>query len=299
MRLADVLPVDHIVVPLEAETVRGAVLALVDRLVALGRVQDPHRFDQLVGDEHIRDVIHVGDRVLLPHQRSEAVGELTVALGIAPRPLRISAGGPEGREQIVVLVLAPPSAAQQYLQVVAALARVFRNDSVVERLVAAGSPQEVVEITELRDVVLQPRLSVRDVMTQRVYRVYPDTPVFEVLELMSRHDLKSVPVVGEKREVLGIVSERDLLRHLLPQLLHGASAPQAQAAGEPDRADPHHAPVREIMSRSVLCVSDEQTVADVASIMINKDVERVPVVSEGKLVGFLTRGDIIRKLYGQ
>ena len=56
--------------------------------------------------------------------------------------------------------------------------------------------------------------------------------------------------------------------------------------------------VRDVMTRQVLCVSPEQPLAEVASMMINKDVDRVPVVREGTLVGFLTRGDIVRKLIG-
>jgi CBS domain-containing protein len=56
--------------------------------------------------------------------------------------------------------------------------------------------------------------------------------------------------------------------------------------------------VRDVMTRQVLCVAPEQPVAEVAALMTNKDVERVPVVWEGRLVGFLTRGDIVRKLIG-
>ena len=52
------------------------------------------------------------------------------------------------------------------------------------------------------------------------------------------------------------------------------------------------------MTRQVLCVSPDQPLAEVASLMMNKDVERVPVVRDGRLVGFLTRGDIVRKLIG-
>jgi CBS domain-containing protein len=295
MRLADALTIEHIVVPLGVETVRGAVLALIDRLVEVGTLDDARRFDRLVGEDHIRDMIHVGDRVLLPHLRTDAVDRLVVAMGVSESPLRPSPGAPEGTEQVILLVLAPLRASQQYLQMVAALARVFRNDSVVDRIAAARSPEDIVGLPELQGLVLQPRLTVRDVMTQRVYRVYPDTPVHELLELISRHDLKAVPVVNDKREVLGMVSERDLLRHMLPQLVHSTSSDAATGEGMPGR----NTPIREIMSRTVLCVSEDQSVSDVASIMINKDVERVPVVSEGKLVGFLTRGDIIRKLYGQ
>jgi CBS domain-containing protein len=52
------------------------------------------------------------------------------------------------------------------------------------------------------------------------------------------------------------------------------------------------------MTRQVLCVSPDQPVAEVASLMLNKDVDHVPVVKEGRLVGLLTRGDIVRKLTG-
>ena len=53
------------------------------------------------------------------------------------------------------------------------------------------------------------------------------------------------------------------------------------------------------MTRQVLCVSPEQPLAEVSLIMANKDVERVPVVREGRIVGLLTRGDIVRKLIGR
>jgi len=268
----------------------------VQRLVDTGALAHPERLERLTNEDRVRDVVHVGDRVLLPHVRTDAVEKLVVALGVSPRPLRPAPGAQEGAERIVVLVLAPPAAANHYLQMVAALARALRNDAVVDRLAAATSPEEVLAVPELHELVVQPRLTVRDVMTQRVFRVYPDTPVGELLELMSRHELKAVPVVNEKREVLGIVTDRDLLRHLLPNTVRvgAGERPELRAEGLG-----FEVPIREIMSRSVMCISEDQGLAEVVSIMINKDVERIPVVAEGKLTGFLTRGDILRKLFGQ
>ena len=52
------------------------------------------------------------------------------------------------------------------------------------------------------------------------------------------------------------------------------------------------------MTRQVLCVAPDQPLAEVASLMLNKDVDRVPVVKEDRLVGFLTCGDIVRTLIG-
>jgi CBS domain-containing protein len=73
---------------------------------------------------------------------------------------------------------------------------------------------------------------------------------------------------------------------------------QRAKSGEHRRTgtDPQLLPVREAMSRSVLCLSDEQPLADVASLMNSKDVDRFPVVRDGVLVGFLTRADLIRRL---
>lgn len=287
MRLAEVLRPEHVVAPLPAETAHEAVVHLAKVLVDSGAVARPDRLERLFSEGRVRDLIHVGGRVLLPHLRTEAVGALVVAMGIAPRPLRASADDTDAAAQVVVLVLAPPSAADLYLQAVAALARVLRHDDVVDRLVEARSPAEALEIPEIRGITIEPRLRVKDVMTPRVYRCSPDAPVQEVLDMISEHKLRAVPVVGEDREVLGMVTDRDLLRHFLPGVQRAA-----------DGAALRQARVRDVMSRSVICVSEDQALAEVTSIMVSKDVERLPVTSEGKLTGFLTRGDILRKLFG-
>lgn len=297
VRLIDILRPEHVIAPLEVDSFRSGVRALVQRLVATGAILHPERLDKLTTEDRVRDVVHVGDRILLPHLRTDAVAELVVAIGVSPRPLRTVGSTTEPTEQIVVLVLAPPAAANHYLQMVAALARALRPQGVVDRMISARTAEEILEIPEIRDLTVQPRLTVRDIMTQRVHRVFPDTPVSELLELLARYQLKAVPVVGEKREVLGIVTDRDLLRFLLPQVVQaGTGEPQAL---QPQATALQDTPVREIMSRSVMCISEDQSLAELASIMVNKDVERLPVVSEGKLTGFLTRSDILRKLFGK
>lgn len=293
MRLLEVLRPEHIIVPLATDTLRGAVMALVQRLVETGTIARPDLLERLMSDERIRDVVHVGDRVLLPHSRTEAVEKLAVAIGVATKPLQLGPATDRGREQVVVLILAPPDSSNQYLQMVAALARTLRDDTVVDQITSARTPEEVLEIAQIRDLTVQPRLTVRDVMTQRVHRVFPDSRVGEVIELMGRYQLKAIPVVGDKREVLGVVSDRDLLRHLMPAI--------GRAGGEDRSGEGQEAlyatPVREIMSRSVMCISEEQGLSEVVSTMINKDVERLPVVHEGRLTGFITRSDILRKLF--
>jgi CBS domain-containing protein len=294
MRLSDVLDPRHVIVPLPAETLRGAVLTLVQRLVETGAVARPDRLERLMNDERIRDVVHVGDRVLLPHLRTDAVDHLVVAIGVSPQPLLTQTTQEHGRARVVILVLAPPESASRYLQVVGALASALRSDSTVNALTHARTPEDVLSLTELRDLKVQPTLTVRDVMSTQTFRVYPDTPVREILDLMRRHQLRAVPVVGEKREVLGVVSEGDILRHLLPMI---GRAGGGDGPAPPGGDSLYDTPVREIMSRSVMCISEDQALTEVVSTMINKNVERLPVVQEGRLTGFLTRADVMRKLF--
>lgn len=281
---------EHVVVPLEAPTVGAAIRTLAGRLAASGAVQDPETLAALWDEHRIRDVIHVGDQLLLPHLRTDAVAELVMALGVSPRPLPMGEGDRNPTARVVVMVLAPPPAADRYLQTVAALARALRREATVDALVTARSPEEVLALRRLWEVPVPDRATVRDVMTPQVYQASPETPVSEVLELVARNRLHAVPVTGSEQEVLGMVTDRDLLRYLHTRLRR-----EGEPGAEPISADTQ---VREIMSRSVLCISEDQSLAEVASIMINKDAERLPVVNEGRLTGFLTRGDLIRKFFG-
>lgn len=289
MHLAEILRPAHVVAPLNAATVYEAVARLAETLVREGAVRDPERLRAHFQAARVRDLIHVGDRVVMPHLRTEAVDHLVVALGVSPAPLPERPDHRDAAAQVVVLVLAPPAAADLYLQTVAALARALRHDHVVQRLLAARAPADVLEIAEMRQTVIEPRLRVRDVMTPRVYRTTPDAPVAEVMDLIARFKLRAVPVVGEAREVLGMVTDRDLLRHFLPGVQRPAEAGALVA---------QDTRVRDVMSRSVICVSEDQALAEVASMLVSKDIERLPVVHEGVLTGFLTRGDILRKVFG-
>ncbi|MEX0891465.1 MAG: CBS domain-containing protein [Gemmatimonadota bacterium] len=293
MELLDVLPREHVVVPLDGATLREAVADLARHLAAVGAVSDAGVVEQGLSGARARDIVVIADQVALPHYRTDAVDRLVVGLGVAPEPLVVEGAEEEGpRPRIVALILAPPDTATLYLQTISALARLFRRDPVVEQLSRARSIDDVLSLPEFAGLRIQPRLTVRDIMVHRGQSVAPDTPLREAIDLMVTRRLRALPVVGEKREVLGIISEWDLMKALRPRI------PRADAEGE-EAASAPELKVRDIMSRTVLCLSEDMGLEEVASMMINKDVEQFPVTSEGKLTGFLTRGDIIRKLFGR
>jgi CBS domain-containing protein len=291
IQLVDLLPVEHISAPLAATTLRDALAELVTRLDRSGALGDAAAVERGLNEPRVRDIIFAGPDVVLPHYRTGAVERLVVALGVAPDGLDAAEYGFERRPRVVALILAPHEAATLYLQTVSALARLLRSQATVDRMAQADSPEAVLQAADIDALRLQPRLTVRDIMSHSIYAVTPVTPVREALDLMVQRRLRALPVVGDKQEVLGIISEWDIMRGLLP---HVPRAGQDTGAA----AVPPSLRVKDIMTRSVLCVSEDLGLEEAANMMINKDVEQFPVTSEGKLTGFLTRGDIIRKLFG-
>jgi len=296
MRLADFLAADRVIVPLESETMTAAASALLERLAAAGAVSGLDRLRERVEEERGEDIVAMGDRAFLLHYRTDAVPDLAVAIGTSPEPICRELGdGDRQCARILLLVVAPPRLATRYLQVVGAFARFLSSADRVDALLAARSAEQLVALPELAAYEIPEELTVGDLMTRRPKVASPDMPVRDAAREMVRAGIGGLPVVDGAGQVIGMLSERELVRHFLNVFLQGSSHGGKELQVPPSARG---RTVRDVMTRQVLGVSPDQPVAEVASLMTNKDVDRVPVVREGRLVGLLTRGDIVRKLVG-
>ncbi|HXB27139.1 MAG TPA: CBS domain-containing protein [Gemmatimonadaceae bacterium] len=294
MTLADLLRADRVVVRLQATTVEDAARELVAQLEKSGAVTDAEKLRQRIDEELPEDIVAMGDRAFLLHYRTDATSQLIVALGTAENAIcRELSDGDRQCARVLLLVVAPPRLAARYLQVVGAFARFLSSAERVDAVLAQETPQALVQLEELREYELPAQLTVREMMTERPHTTRPDTPVKEAAREMVRWRVSALPVVEVDGRLVGMLSSRDLVRDLLGSYLQGGQAGADRPTPKPPRRT-----VRDVMTRQVLCVSPDEPLAEVASLMTNKDVERVPVVRDGLLVGFLTRGDIVRKLIG-
>jgi len=130
-------------------------------------------------------------------------------------------------------------------------------------------------------------LRVDDALEPVIYRVRPETTLGEILNTMVGNRVGAVPVVGERSEVLGIITSGDVLDQLL------RDSPTDDGPPAVDRLT-----ARDIMTRTVLCVAEGQALKDAARMMVNKKIEQLPVVREGELVGIVTRSKVLRALHG-
>ena len=295
MNLSELILPERIVVPLEQLSLADAAWILVERLTATGAVADPEKLRARVDEERGEDIVVLGDRAFLTHYRTDAVDELSVAIGVAPEPIAREAGDAERQQaRIILLILAPPRQAALYLQTLGAFARLLSNQATVDRILSATTPEGLARLSDWRDAELAPQITVREIMAERPRTTRANTPLRDAAREMARARIGALPVVDAEGNLVGMLGERELMRDMLSNsaIFGGASARPTSAAEQGKRT------VRDVMTRQVLCVSPDQPLAEVASLMANKDVERVPVVREGRLVGFLSRADIVRKLLG-
>jgi CBS domain-containing protein len=298
MKLRDLLRTEHVIVPLHSQTVKEATEQLAQRLMDSGAVAESNRLHALIQDSWPEDLTSVGDHAFLPHFRTEAVRKLLVSIGIAPAPIT-SEKAPHRTARVVIFIVAPPRDSPTYLQVIGALARVLADADTLQALLDARTPEDVLAVPALHATELPSHLLVRDVMTPQVFTVAPETSLGDVARLMVERVVRAVPVVDDAGTLLGMVTHKELLRYLIPDYLQRTKSGEFRAVTKSQQrgsADPQQIPVREAMARSVLCLAEDQTLSDVANLMSNKDVDRFPVVREGKVVGFLTRADLIRRL---
>lgn len=301
MKLGELLDRRSIKVPLAAASVREATAQLAETLVAAGAIGDATRLRELLEDEWPEDIVSVSGRAFLPHFRTEAARRVALAIGVTPQPISRT-GEPLQQARVVVLIVAPVSEASAYLRAMAGVAQALAADDTLEALHRAGSPDELLRIVRFAEAPVPADVAVRDVMTPAVTTVTPDMPLREAARVLLSRGVSSAPVVGPGGEVLGMLNDRHLMRFLLPETVSALSTGQVRAIkrrkSKESPTDPAAVPVRDVMDRSVLCLEEDQTIADVAALMLSKEVERFPVTRDGTLVGYLTRADIVRKLLG-
>ncbi|TVR63856.1 MAG: CBS domain-containing protein [Gemmatimonadales bacterium] len=278
MKLGDLLFAERIRIPLRARTLRDAVLET-------GTLFGPTEGSPFGGSAYLQlgaspsGLTRMGSATDPGRTR-----EPSIALGVAPRPLEVE-GLSEGETgpRIILLVLLPVGVERD---VRFRMEAAFSHSETEAAILRSGSSEQLLGLRRLTEIELKAALRVEDVMEPVSYRIYADTPLDEVLDLIVRRRLSTVPVVGEGLQVRGIITADEILRYAL------------RSAGSRPKPGENPPLASDVMSRSVMCVSDDELLDDAAQLMANRHVDQLPVVRDGEFVGFLKREDVLSALFG-
>lgn len=142
---------------------------------------------------------------------------------------------------------------------------------------------------------------VADIMTTTVIKVQPETRVSEVARLMSQHHLSGLPVVNEADEVIGVVTELDMMlrntHFKLPDFIFifDMMFPLELPGHYRERLEKAlGTTARELMSEPAVTITPDATIDELVELLVKRRINPVPVVEDERLVGIVSRADIIR-----
>lgn len=144
-------------------------------------------------------------------------------------------------------------------------------------------------------------MKVRDIMTQPVITITEETPLEEAARLMLEHGIGGVPVVDKTGALAGIVTESDFTAKeksipfslfRWPQLFGSWLGNDAEEL----YAKARKIPAREIMNTNLVTVTENDSIDTVLHLMLKYEVNRIPVVREGKAIGIVARRDLLKTM---
>jgi CBS domain-containing protein len=143
-------------------------------------------------------------------------------------------------------------------------------------------------------------MTARDVMTTTVVTVTPATLVPEIARLLLKHHISAVPVLDPDDRLVGIVSEGDLMRRPETATERHRSWWLTLVDGPEERAreyvKTHGRRASDVMTRDVVSVAEDSSVAEIARLLEERRIKRVPVVRQERVVGIVSRADLLRGL---
>jgi len=141
-------------------------------------------------------------------------------------------------------------------------------------------------------------MNAADIMTKSVICVRSTTPVSEIAALLLKNEISAVPVLGDDDSIVGIVSEDDLLRRRARSRRHSWWL-GLLAGGPPQPEEVMKArdlKAEGVMVRRVVTTREEAPLDVVASLLRRHRIKRIPVVRRGKIVGIISRADLLNAL---
>lgn len=298
MRLGNMLKDEYVINNLSAKTKDEAIDELLSLLNKINPKVDISVIRELIFEREEIENTSYGHGFAFPHARTDAVDDLIIVMGI-------SKNGLEGKTpdniplSVVVLLVTPSHISKLYLQSLSALATFARNEKNLELLKSAKSPDAVVDIIWQSAVRVEKELTVKDLMRRNIATVTPDDSLKHVANMMFKHRLSAMAVVDKDNNLLGQITDRDLIQAALPDyktLINNLNYSMDVEPFEELLKQEDKIKVAQLSTTDHEMTTLDTKIVEVAALMIFKDLRRVFVVSEGKLVGILLRKDIVNMI---
>ena len=298
MKLSKIFDPDLIKVDIQAVSKEDAVKQLTDIFCLKYPVKDKNEILEAVKEREKLGNTSMGRGVAFPHARTDIVNGLFITMGVIPEG--IEADTPDNKPlHIIILLLTPRNISKNYLQTLSGLASFVRRPETLSNILEAKSVKDVINIIDRTDIMVKQILTIGDVMTPDPITVSPDKTLKDVANIFFEKKIRCLPVIDENNKLVGDITETELLKFALPNyksfIANVANIPEIESFEELLHRE-HSAKVSNFMNNKPVVVDMDAPVVEAAALMLFKKAEMVSVLDENKLVGVITKTDIVTKI---
>ena len=144
-------------------------------------------------------------------------------------------------------------------------------------------------------------MPIKDIMTSRVIAVTPETYINDVIHIIEKDKISGLPVVDEENKLVGIISEKDILRKLFPnysEFMNNVLTTMHYDFADVTKEELRFLKAKDIMSKKVISMPPQSHIMKACAIMVVKGIRRIPIVDEktNKLIGIVSQSDVFHAL---
>ncbi len=298
MRLSNILDENTVLHDLKATTKVEAITELLGLIKNRYPQLDYERINKSVLAREDVESTNFGRSIAFPHARTDAVEEMYIAVGISESGIKEKT--PDGKPlHMICLMLTPSNIARHYLQTLAAFSTFARQETNIPKIIKAKSPAAVIDTIWESGVTIEKELTARDLMRHDVVTVTEEDSLRDVANRMFTNRLSALAVVDENGCLLGQITDKELIQAALPDFKSLISnlnysldiEPFEELLKKEDKIK-----VRQLYLKDIEIVTTDTRIVEVAAMMLFKDLRRVFVVSENRLIGILLRKDIVHMI---
>jgi len=295
MRLANMISREFIIDNIAATTKEEVVDELLKALKCRKPDIDVEGVKELIMEREEIENTSYGRGFAFPHARTDKVGEMYILMGVSRGGLTDET--PDGIPlSVVVLLLTPSHISNLYLQTLSAMATFARMEGNRDKIIAAESPSDILDVIYNSGVNVEKELKVKDIMTRGVATVTPEHSLKHVANEMFKNRLSAMAVIDNDGNLIGQITDRDLIQAALPDyktLISNLNYSMDIEPFEELLKQEDKIKVAQLYTTDHEVTTMDTRIVEVAAMMIFKDLRRVFVTDNGKLVGILIRKNIV------
>ena len=245
----------------------------------------------------------IGNGIAIPHGRLKDFKDFIIAIAVMETPFKMNLIGHKEEEKVdfVVLILSDILKNKNMLKAMSAISKLsMKNTVIFEKLKKSKTPSELIDLIQESNIEIEHQIVASDLFDSNLQPVTPTTTLEVVAQRLISEQISGLPVVDEQGNIIGEITERELISFGMPKYTHLLDDLNFLTVGEPFEEYLLNENITTIETlyrkEGIFTVDLEAGVMAICSIIIKKNATRIYVIENNKYIGIIKRADIIKKV---